>query len=445
MMRIIVGLRILIGSPALKIQALQVDEGEEKDIDIEQSSSCARNPGPDPGSWSNAYPYGAAPVSFRMAYALAVIMKEATGLVQLEAKANPAFAAAWQRLQARVDLEDDCCKESITELTAARTRFLTNNVLLQQLEAVSVHPDCTLSPASQKWLGNRLQAVRVAQRSSIACSCNEVVAQSEAGLCGSKVHMLGAHPEDLLAAHELGDSSSHQASVTQVAWAVEQAMCKRLASLTSAIANSSSATRSAHPTAFPGPTPGPGPWQDTSSSEASTAGGALWAVEQIQSRVAGLAERRSKLLAGLRRQLQLCSQLVTSLESLAAAASQFIDTELLGRQDKQDKFQLDVLSEHTASLCHKVQLVELQIMTQIYTASHCTALAQVHGILSSRAQQLAQSVEQVSAELAAYRDLGPAFEEVVAVYTRLSGELASAQQALSTFTALEEELQGRGL
>ncbi|GFH25401.1 hypothetical protein HaLaN_23353, partial [Haematococcus lacustris] len=140
-----------------------------------------------------------------MAYALGVIMEEATGLVQLEANANPAFAAAWQRLQARVNLEDDCCKESILELTAART-----SMLLQQLEAVSVHPDCTLSPASQKWLSNRLQAVRVAQRSSIACYCNKMVAPSEAGLCGSKVHMLGAHPEDLLAAHELGDSSSHQ-------------------------------------------------------------------------------------------------------------------------------------------------------------------------------------------------------------------------------------------
>jgi hypothetical protein len=46
-------------------------------------------------------------------------------------------------------------------------------------------------------------------------------------------------------------------------------------------------------------------------------------------------------------------------------------------------------------------------------------------------------------ELAAYQDLGPPFQEVVSTYTRLRQELESAQQALTTFTALEDELMRR--
>jgi chaperonin cofactor prefoldin len=50
---------------------------------------------------------------------------------------------------------------------------------------------------------------------------------------------------------------------------------------------------------------------------------------------------------------------------------------------------------------------------------------------------------QALSELAAYQDLGAPFQEVVATYQRLRQELESAQQALSTFTALEDELMRR--
>ncbi len=55
----------------------------------------------------------------------------------------------------------------------------------------------------------------------------------------------------------------------------------------------------------------------------------------------------------------------------------------------------------------------------------------------------APGAPQVRSQVVAYEALGPPFQALVSTYGRLRAELRAAQQALSTFTELESELEMR--
>mmetsp|Transcript_29635 Transcript_29635/g.76843 ORF Transcript_29635/g.76843 Transcript_29635/m.76843 type:complete len:305 (-) Transcript_29635:363-1277(-) len=261
---------------------------------------------------------------------------------------------------------------------------------------------------------------------------------------GNTQSYLGVAPDAVLSQQQ-GSSTAQVQCIQQVLPLLESNLSSQVACLAATLCTA--ANSSGPPSLGKSPTVPALPGQQQSAGVPSE--------QQQQSAVdtgvllAAVPERRAKLEAhkagthaALARQISLASQLVKLLSQLSDELQEFARKHIMDKQQALDQFRVQLATEHCRSLCHKLQVVELQIDSSVYTQDSIAALSKVRDHLSSRRAAVSSALKDVKQSLQAYADLGEPFAKVAKRYLAVHTELASVQQSLATFAELERELTG---
>eukprot|EP00878_Enallax_costatus_P015027 GHUV01015735.1.p1 GENE.GHUV01015735.1~~GHUV01015735.1.p1 ORF type:complete len:344 (+),score=114.46 GHUV01015735.1:317-1348(+) len=338
-------------------------------------------------------------------------------------------------------------EEQYGALQAARTRYLEQQCLLQELEQLVTdaqyalkHADGSstdLSDASAMAaadgrlqragldftaealasLTQHLQAAYAAQRVQLPSPAPRPAtpladATNKQGFeqaVGSKQHILGVTPAELKTQH-MPSRRAAQKSHMPILPCLERRLQQRALKSIQAVA---------------GPAAGP---------EAG-----VHVISMIASKQSRVVKLRADGMECLSAYIQMAQAYAQELDDMKQILMELLSKCILVEQPRLDKDHREFLTEHLNNLTSKLQVMQLQVRTNTYTKDTVPALRVIQDALEQLQQDTSEAIDGINAKLHVYAQLPPKFEEVLQRYRKIQVESKNLDGVLQNLQAVEED------